>query len=621
MMRLLKVLPGIILTLYITAGSMSAFRPPVVRSLSFIGFVLMGVAVLWRARAGGLSLIDGGFLIFMAINALAFWGFPQTLGQVMADFSTGVLYVILFLAVAAPAVLMNHYFTEHFAKQTTPEAVWETDIFKTVNRHMTWFWAGLFAASAFVTAIPFILDMPGNPYTGVLFQVVLPGILIGGVGIPLNKKYPLYYKRKMGVESEDLAGTSSAGAPAEGAGIETQYQQEKAMDDHLSVVAINGSPHGVVGNVSQMIQMIAPGLAEEGIHLEEITLTDKRIEYCVGCAICLQKGKCWRADDYAGIVDKLLAADGVILASPVYFGHVTAWMKTFIDRSLAYGHKPRRTWKPGLAVSASAGKGETETARYLARTLGVYGAFSIGTFTAIATNPGAFLGKELVEARAGDFARDLAKAIKEKRRYPAADENLSAFLFMKELVTREKDFMEDDYQYWQEKGLLEGFEAFIGQKFTPANYDPESRKEWLKEIIQEDKAKGKGPKAEGQEAETGRSSAAGQQTGKASAKTCLELLRMMPHGFKTDAGKDLTAVYQFEITGREEFTAHLKIEAGQCTFNEGPHGKPDVVIKSPADVWLAVSRGEMNGQTAFMSGKYKVQGNVGLIMKLKSLFS
>ena len=63
---------------------------------------------------------------------------------------------------------------------------------------------------------------------------------------------------------------------------------------------------------------------------------------------------------------ELLEAEGIILASPVYFRHVTGQMKTFFDRSLALGHKPRPTWKPGLAISVSAGLGETDTADYLA---------------------------------------------------------------------------------------------------------------------------------------------------------------------------------------------------------------------------------------------------------------
>ncbi len=620
MMRFLRVLPVIVLTVYITVGNMCAFRAPVMRSVSLVGIIITGLVLMVRRRAGDLPVTDWGFLVFMVVNGIAFWAFPRTLGQVMADFPTGTLYVVLFLMVAVPAALTNRYFTEHFAKQTTPEAVWETDIFKNVNRHMTWFWAVLFAVCAFLSAIPYIFDLAGSLFTGLLFQVILPGILLIGVGIPLNKKYPQYYQRKSGIEPGDLDDFPEDGKAVMERGVNDQEYKEERMENGLRVVALNGSPHGVVGNVSQMIQMMVPALSEENILVEEIHLADKRVEYCIGCGVCLEKGRCWRPDDYAGVAEKLLAADGIILASPVYFSHVTAQMKTFLDRSLAYGHKPRGTWKPGLAVSVSAGKGETETAHYLARTLGVYGAFSVGTFTAIATNPGAFLGKELVEARARDLAHDLARAIKEKRRYPATDEHLASFLFMKELVTREKEFMEDDYRHWQEKGLLEGFEAFTGQKFTQSEYDPEFRKEWLREIMQEDKAKVKDLKAMKEEGPAGSDHVRGASTGKASAKTCLELLQMMPLGLNRTAAQGLTAIYQFQITGPEEFTVYLKIEGGQCTLHEGTHGKPDVVIKSPADVWLAISRGEMNGQTAFVAGKYKVEGNVGLVMKLKGLF-
>jgi putative sterol carrier protein len=45
-----------------------------------------------------------------------------------------------------------------------------------------------------------------------------------------------------------------------------------------------------------------------------------------------------------------------------------------------------------------------------------------------------------------------------------------------------------------------------------------------------------------------------------------------------------------------------------------------VVIKSPADIWLARSSGELDGQKAFMSGRYRVDGNIGLLMRMKELF-
>jgi putative sterol carrier protein len=57
-----------------------------------------------------------------------------------------------------------------------------------------------------------------------------------------------------------------------------------------------------------------------------------------------------------------------------------------------------------------------------------------------------------------------------------------------------------------------------------------------------------------------------------------------------------------------------------CSGNPWPP-KPDVVIKTPADVWLAVSKGQLDGTQAFMTGKYQVEGNMGLLLKLKELFS
>lgn len=391
------------------------------------------------------------------------------------------------------------------------------------------------------------------------------------------------------------------------------------MNDKYKVVAINGSPHGVTGNTGQMLGMLSDSLAEEGVTLEEISLTDKRIEYCTGCAVCLEKSGCWRRDDHAEIVEKLLAADGVILASPVYFQHVTAQMKSFIDRSLGYGHKPRTSWKPGLAVTVSAGMGETETGRYLARLLHTFGAFAVGTLTAIATGPGGFLGKMAVTARAQDLARDLARAIRDKRQYPVTDESLSYYLFMRDLVTREKELMQSDYCYWRETGLNDGFEAYVQQQYSGTDYDPESRKEWLREMVKEERARGKAGR--GKDEENGPEGIIPDtESGSASANSCFELLQMMPSGFISEAASGFSAVYQFEMTGSEEFTAYLLIRNGCCTFHEGRHDKPDLVIKSPAQVWRAIARKEMSGQSAFMSGKYKVVGNISLLMKLNSLF-
>jgi len=115
--------------------------------------------------------------------------------------------------------------------------------------------------------------------------------------------------------------------------------------------------------------------------------------------------------------------------------------------------------------------------------------------------------------------------------------------------------------------------------------------------------------------------AAGRPTsGAHEARTCRELIEMMPRGFNAGAAGDLAAVYQFDITGDEEFTAHLTIQDGRCTYHPGPAEDPGVTVQAPADVWLAVARGEKDGQAAFMAGEYKVQGDLSLLMKMSTMF-
>jgi multimeric flavodoxin WrbA/putative sterol carrier protein len=380
------------------------------------------------------------------------------------------------------------------------------------------------------------------------------------------------------------------------------------MEEKRKVIAVNGSPHEGVSNVSQMIGMLGKTFAEEGFEMEEIFLNRHRIEYCTGCAVCLEKGSCWIKDDHKKVMQKILDADAVILGSPVYFYHVTAQMKTFLDRSLAYGHRPLRTWKPGLSVSVAAAFGEVSVAQYLGRLLRVYGAFEIGQLTALATGPGQFVGKELVEARAADLAHDVARAVREGRRYPATEHDLFYWNLMGGLIRENREFNRADHDYWQEHGLYNSFEAYIQQVRSPAVTNAEMREAWIKQIMR--------GRRETSEPSPDGTPAAGPQT----ARTVRELLEMMPLGLSPEASNGLDLTYQFEVTGSEDFTAHIRIENSEATFHEGAAEKPDVIVKTPADVWLAIGRGEQDGAQAFMAGKYTVEGDLNLLMKLNTLF-
>lgn len=614
MNRLLAILPTAVIVAYMVVGQIHDFRFGIMRPLSLFFLLLMAPTLYFLRRQDRASIIEKSMFGYIILAATALWLWPEGLGRLLAAYPVVSLYAVFFVSVAGPPLLGREPFTEHFARRRTPPEVWQTDIFKRINLHMTWAWAGIFAACGLAALVPDIFPTIDTRLTGILFQVAVPMVFLLGIGLPLTKYYPDYYQRKLGLQpvgpNKPVPGLNSISTePPKRSSLTLK---EEAMSDKPKIAAVNGSPHAGIGNTAMMLQMLQGPLAEEGFELEVIHLAEQKIDYCVGCALCLEKGKCWRQDDYAQLAAQLLDAEAVILASPVYIMHVTAQMKAFLDRSLGLGHKPRPTWKPGLAVSVSAGMGESLVADYLAGVLGIFGAFSVGKLTAIAAGPGEFLGKETILARAEDLARDLARAIKEKRRYPATDRNLLFYQFMGNLVKKYKEFMKDDYKHWQELGLFDGFESYIQQRFTRVSYDPELRKAWIRDMIEKQKQKSQVSAEKGNPPSSG--------SGPYAAKSCQELLKMMPLGFKPEAAGDLKAVYQFEVSNPENFTAHLRIANGKCTYHDGPAEKADVIIKTPADVWLAIAKGELNGQTAYLSGKYKAEGNIGLLIKLGSMF-
>jgi multimeric flavodoxin WrbA len=103
----------------------------------------------------------------------------------------------------------------------------------------------------------------------------------------------------------------------------------------MKVIAINGSPHKD-GNTSILIGYVFRELEKAGIQTEMVHLAGLRIRGCMACFKCgenLDKKCAVKDDPINGYIDKMLKADGIILASPTYFTDVTAEMKALIDRT------------------------------------------------------------------------------------------------------------------------------------------------------------------------------------------------------------------------------------------------------------------------------------------------
>ena len=98
------------------------------------------------------------------------------------------------------------------------------------------------------------------------------------------------------------------------------------------------------------------------------------------------------------------------------------------------------------------------------------------------------------------------------------------------------------------------------------------------------------------------------------------LLRGMAAAFNSNAAGDLKAAIQFEVTGKQPGYWFLSIDAGGCTCHEGITNSPNLTIKTPSEIWLAIANKEMDGQQAFMEGKYRATGDMSLLMRMRTLF-
>lgn len=99
------------------------------------------------------------------------------------------------------------------------------------------------------------------------------------------------------------------------------------------VLIISSSPRKG-GNSDLLCDQFAKGAQEAGHVVEKISLREHKINYCTGCGVCNETHRCVQKDDMAPLLDKMLAADVIVLATPVYFYSMDGQLKTFIDRTV-----------------------------------------------------------------------------------------------------------------------------------------------------------------------------------------------------------------------------------------------------------------------------------------------
>ena len=124
----------------------------------------------------------------------------------------------------------------------------------------------------------------------------------------------------------------------------------------MKVLAINGSPRAN-GNTGLALQVACAALDDAKIETEIIQIGHKTIRGCTACFMCIDGKGCAFADDkFRSWTEKLYAADGVLVGSPVYYSGMTGTLKAFMDRAFFSSRgRLRHKIAGGIAVARRSG--------------------------------------------------------------------------------------------------------------------------------------------------------------------------------------------------------------------------------------------------------------------------
>lgn len=105
------------------------------------------------------------------------------------------------------------------------------------------------------------------------------------------------------------------------------------------------------------------------------------------------------------------------------------------------------------------------------------------------------------------------------------------------------------------------------------------------------------------------------------ADSVAEFFAEVPNRVNKDKIAGMNSVFQFVITGDGGGEWNVTVANGGATVAEGKAATPNITLTAATADWLNIISGKLNGQTAFLTGKLKIQGDMTLAMKLASVFS
>jgi multimeric flavodoxin WrbA len=193
------------------------------------------------------------------------------------------------------------------------------------------------------------------------------------------------------------------------------------------------------------------------VEYEIVALRDYRLETCRGCLSCFKKGEefCPLKDDRDALIEKIMASDGVVFASPNYSFQVSAIMKTFLDRLGFVFHRPRFFGKTFTSIIAQGIYGGDKIVRYLDFVGNGLGFNTVKGSCITALEPMTEKGKQKIDrALAAQSRRFYERLLKPAYPTPTLFK-LMAFRMARTSIRLMLDDSSRDYTYYKDQGWFE----------------------------------------------------------------------------------------------------------------------------------------------------------------------
>ena len=316
------------------------------------------------------------------------------------------------------------------------------------------------------------------------------------------------------------------------------------------------------------------GLQKAGAEVEVVNLRQKKINYCLGCYTCWTKtpGVCVHKDDMAlELFPKWLESDVVVYASPLYHYLVNAQMKTFIERTLPvlmpYLQRkgditmhPLRSKHPNSVLISVAGFPDNS----------VFNQLSFWAKKVMGSGLLAEIYRPAAEAMVSSGKRfDILEAMEQAGVEIVKDRSVSKRTMdrIMQPITSPEMMAVMSNLAWQT--MIDGHMTMAEADRRRAGIRPNS-------------------------IET--------------------LMAMLVFGFNPLKAGDKAGILQFNFSGEKPGACYFTIGKGDIQVAEGQAPKADCVIDTPFEVWADIIEGKADGAKSMMDGKYKVQGDMSLMM-------